>query len=174
MIYFDDGLIRIRSMEKSDARIIFDTYQSYNWHPIMETYENYYREQEEGKRLVFIAEYQGQVTGQCSLVLQPLEGPFANQGIPEVEDLCVFFHMHKKGIGNRLLDVAESEAAKRSDRVYLAVGLHSGYGPAQRIYVKRGYLPDGSGVWYKGKVLAQYAPCCNDDDLVLFMSRELK
>ena len=54
-----------------------------------------------------------------------------------------------------------------------AVGVHSGYGPAQRIYVKRGYVFDGSGVWYQGKQLEQYAPCCNDDDLVLFMIKEL-
>ena len=174
MIYFDDGLIRIRSMEMADAKIIFDTYLSYNWHPELATYENYFRDQEEGKRLVFIAEYQGEVCGLCTLVLQSEEGPFGNQGIPEIEDLCVFFHVHKKGIGSRLLDAAEKEAAKYAGQVYLAVGVHSGYGPAQRIYVKRGYLPDGSGVWYKGKVLDQYAPCCNDDDLVLFMSKELQ
>ena len=172
MVYFNDGLISIRSMERTDAKIIFDTYLSYNWHPEIKTYENYYREQEAGKRLVFIAEYEGKVSGLCTLVLQPEEGPFGKQGIPEIEDLCVFFHVHNKGIGNRLLDAAEKEAARYADRVYLAVGVHSGYGPAQRIYVKRGYLPDGSGVWYKGKVLDQYAPCCNDDDLVLYMSKK--
>lgn len=59
-----------------------------------------------------------------------------------------------------------------ADIVYLAVGVHSGYGAAQRIYVKRGYIPDGSGVWYQGKQLEQYAPCCNDDDLLLFMSKK--
>ena len=68
----------------------------------------------------------------------------------------------------------EQEAAKVSDMVYLAVGLHSGYGAAQRIYVKRGYIPDGSGVWYQGKQLEQYAPCCNNDDLLLFMSKKLQ
>ena len=49
------------------------------------------------------------------------------------------------------MDVVEQEAAKISDTVYLAVGVHSGYGPAQRLYVKRGYNFDGSGVWYQGK-----------------------
>ena len=55
----------------------------------------------------------------------------------------------------------------------LAVGVHSGYGAAQRIYVKRGYIPDGTGVWYQGKQLEQYAPCVNDDDLLLFMAKEV-
>ena len=172
--YYDDGKIKVRSMVPEDAKILYDTYLSYGWHPEIETYESYYREQEEGVRLVFIAEYDGDVKGQCTLVLHPSEGPWGGKGIPEIVDLTVFFDIHGKGIGTKLLDVAESEASKISDTVFLAVGVHSGYGPAQRIYVKRGYIPDGSGVWYKGKVLDQYAPCVNDDDLLLFMSKSLK
>ena len=172
-IYFEEGLLRIRSMMPEDAKIYYDTYLSYDWHPQMETYENYYKDQEEGKRLVFVPEYEGKVAGICTLLLEPTEGPFVGEGWPEINDFTVFFHLHKKGIGNKVLDVVETEAAKISDHVFLAVGVHSGYGPAQRIYVKRGYIPDGSGVWYQGKQLEQYAPCVNDDDLLLFMSKEL-
>ena len=172
--YYDDGKIKVRSMVPEDAKILYDTYLSYGWHPEIETYDSYYREQEEGVRLVFIAEYDGDMKGQCTLVLHPSEGPWGGKGIPEIVDLTVFFDIHGKGIGTKLLDVAESEASKISDTVFLAVGVHSGYGPAQRIYVKRGYIPDGSGVWYQGKVLDQYAPCVNDDDLLLFMSKNLK
>ncbi len=172
--YYVDGKIKVRSMVPEDAKILYDTYLSYGWHPEIETYESYYREQEEGVRLVFIAEYDGDVKGQCTLVLHPSEGPWGGKDIPEIVDLTVFFDIHGKGIGTKLLDVAESEASKISDTVFLAVGVHSGYGPAQRIYVKRGYIPDGSGVWYQGKVLDQYAPCVNDDDLLLFMSKSLK
>ena len=170
-IYSRDQKTTIRSMKKEDAQIIHDTYLSYGWHPQMETYENYYREQEAGERIVFIAEYEGRVAGICTLVLEPSEGPWAGMGYPEIVDLCVFFHLHGLGIGSRLLDAAEAEAFRRSDRVFLAVGVHSGYGPAQRLYVKRGYNFDGSGVWYQGKQLEQYAPCVNDDDLLLFMSK---
>ena len=172
-VYCADEGLSIRSMIPSDAKIIFDTYQSYGWHPSMETYEAYFREQEEGKRLVFIAEREKSVSGLCVLTLYPKEGPWANGDIPEIEDLTVFYHVHRLGIGSRLMDAAEAEAAKRADRVYLAVGLHAGYGPAQRMYVKRGYVPDGSGVWYKGKPLEPYAPCVNDDELVLYLSKKL-
>ena len=172
-IYFDDGTIKIRSMIPEDAKVLYDTYLSYGWHPSLENYENYYIEQEAGERLVFIAEYEGRVSGQCTLVLHPSEGPWVNQGYPEIVDLTVFFDVHNKGIGNKLLDAVEKEASKISKIVYLAVGVHSGYGPAQRMYVKRGYNFDGSGVWYQGKQLEQYAPCVNDDDLLLFMSKDL-
>ena len=161
--YYDDGTVKIRSMAAEDAKILYDTYLSYGWHPQLETYENYYKEQEAGERLVFIAEYEGSVKGQCTLVLHPTEGPWGGKDIPEIVDLTVFFDIHKKGIGSRLLDAAESEAAKISDKVFLAVGL-----------VKRGYIPDGSGVWYRNKNLDQYAPCVNDDDLLLFLSKDLR
>ena len=71
------------------------------------------------------------------------------------------------------MDVAEEIAATYSDIIYLGVGLHCGNGSAQRMYVKRGYIPDGSGVWYGEKVCEPYADCCNDDDLVLYFSKEL-
>ena len=31
--YYDDGTIRIRSMNPEDAKILYDTYFSYGWHP---------------------------------------------------------------------------------------------------------------------------------------------
>lgn len=70
------------------------------------------------------------------------------------------------------MDAAEKIAAEYADVVYLGVGLHGGYGSAQRMYVKRGYIPDGTGVWYGEKVCPQYAECCNDDDLVLYFSKK--
>lgn len=122
---------------------------------------------------MFVAVYEGSAAGICTLVLHPEEGPFGNQNIPEIVDFGVFIDRHNHGIGNKLLEIVEKEAAKISDLVYLAVGVHSGYGAAHRIYVKRGYIPDGSGVWYQGKQLGQYEQCCNDDDLLLFFSKDL-
>ena len=160
-------------MLKEDAQIIYNTYLSYNWHPVLNTYLNYFEETLQNKRKVFIAEYKGKVKGLCTLVLEPEEGPYGKKGIPEIVDLCVFFDKHNLGIGSKLLDTAESEAAKTSNMVYLGVGLHSGYGAAQRLYIKRGYIPDGSGVWWNGKNLGQYEDCTNDDELVLFLAKEL-
>jgi hypothetical protein len=64
-------------------------------------------------------------------------------------------------------------ASSFSDTVSLGVGLHAGYGTAQRMYVKRGYIPDGTGVWYKDNPLTPYTECLNDDDLVLYLFKKL-
>ncbi len=36
-VFYEDSSLRIRSMEQSDARIFYDTYLSYGWHPALET-----------------------------------------------------------------------------------------------------------------------------------------
>lgn len=90
MYYLADGNIKIRDMVKEDAYIIYNTYLSYNWHPVLNTYLEYYKETLQQKRKVFIAEYNGKVKGLCTLVLEPEEGPYGGMGIPEIVDLCVF------------------------------------------------------------------------------------
>ena len=38
MIYYQDEKITIRSMVIEDAKVYFDTYMSYGWHPQIERY----------------------------------------------------------------------------------------------------------------------------------------
>ena len=102
-------------------------------------------------------------------------GAFANQGYPEIIDFAVLEKYRKNGIGSILMDTAEKIASEYADTVYLGVGLHNGYGSAQRMYVKRGYIPDGSGVWYKDKICTPYDTIyTNDDDLVLYLSKKVR
>ena len=47
------------------------------------------------------------------------------------------------------------------------MGLHSGYGPAQRLYARRGYVPDGSGVVIEGVTVPEGATIRLDDQPVV-------
>ncbi len=71
------------------------------------------------------------------------------------------------------MDVAEQCASKQSDIVSLGVGLYRDYGTAQRMYVKRGYIPDGTGLWYGNQQIFPGNEVFVDDDLVLYMSKSL-
>lgn len=173
MIYYKDEHVIIRDMRVEDSETIHSENISLGWHSDIKIYEQYFCEQENKTRRVFVAVYDGSFAGYTTLRPQAGAGPFANKCIPEVVDFNVFVKYRCKGIGGKLLDAAEKVAAETSDTITLGVGLHSGYGSAQRLYVKRGYIPDGSGVWYKDCQLAQYADCCNDDDLVLYFSKRL-
>ena len=100
-------------------------------------YRRYLAEQEEGRRLAFVAEWRGEFAGCVTLVWVSDYRPFADRQIPEICDLNVLPAHRRQGIGNALLDRAESAAAARSKVVGLGVGLYSDYGAAQRIYVRR-------------------------------------
>ena len=47
------------------------------------------------------------------------------------------------------------------------------YGAAQRLYVQRGYVPDGRGVTYGYRTLCPGEETRIDDDLALWFTREL-
>ena len=53
------------------------------------------------------------------------------------------------------------------------MGLHAGYGAAQRLYISRGYVPDGRGVTWRGAHVMEGAPVMVDDELVVWMTRRL-
>ena len=104
-----------------------------------------------------------------------LGGAFSGKGLPVIVDLGVLGKYRRRGIAGRLMDAAEQIAGQYADTVWLGVGLHSGYGSAQRMYVKRGYIPDGTGVWYRDRPCEQYeTEIANDDDLVLFLSKKIE
>lgn len=79
-----------------------------------------------------------------------------------------------RGIGSRLMDEAEKIAASYAGTVYPGVGLHSGYGSARRMDLKRGCLPDGKGVYYYGVPAIPYSDETNDDELALYLSKVWK
>ena len=173
LIYYHDKDILIRDMQQSDAQIITEEEIAQGWHADIEKYQMRLRDQAEGRSISLVAEYKGNIAGYINVYPNSEWGAFANQGYPEIVDFGVLEKYRRNGIGSKLMDIAEQISAGYADVVYLGVGMHNGYGSAQRMYVKRGYIPDGSGVWYGDKVCGQYADCKNDDDLVLYFSKEL-
>lgn len=173
MVYYKSDEIVIRNMQESDVHIIVGEEKAQGWNVSLEKYEIRLKHQNEGKSISIIAEYRGNVAGYINIYPNSERGAFAKQGYTEIVDFGVLIKYRNYGIGSKLMDIAEQIASQYSSVVYLGVGMHSGYGSAQRMYVKRGYIPDGSGVWYGESVCEQYAECCNDDDLILYLSKEL-
>lgn len=174
MIYYQDENIMIRNMEPRDAQPITDGEIAQGWHADIAKYEMRLRDQAEGRAIALVAEVDGRPVGYIHVYPDAKTGAFGGQGLPEIVDFGVLELYRKQGVGSRLMDVAEQIAGEYADTVYLGVGLHNGYGSAQRMYVKRGYIPDGTGVWYQDEICEQYAPCANDDELVLYLSKKLK
>lgn len=162
----------IRKMQTSDVKELSQGFISQGWPGREEILARYFLEQECGEREVLVAEVKGALAGYITILPYAKQGPFA-EIYPELSDFNVFELFQNQGIGNLLMEEAEKRVKLISDKVTLGVGLHSGYGPAQRLYIKRGYIPDGSGVWYQNHRPAMDATCEDIGDLVLYLSKDL-
>lgn len=175
VLYGEFGKITVRNIRSSDPEYFASEEIKQGWPDASsEKLETRLRDNTAGKAVSIAADYEGEPAGYVSVYPYCMWGALGGKGYPEIVDFNVLEKFRNKGVGTKLMDIAEQIAAEYSDTVYLGVGLHSGYGAAQRLYVKRGYVPDGSGVWYGGKVCPQYAECLNDDDLNLYLYKKLK
>lgn len=174
MVYYEEDGVYIRDMEPEDGEKLAAAESAQGWGDNRGKYEARLRDQAAGKAVSLIAVLDGEPVGYINVYKDCSWGAFGGQGLPEIIDLGVLEKFRRRGIGSRLMDVAEAIAAQYADTVYLGVGLHSGYGAAQRMYILRGYIPDGSGVWYRDAVCPPYSPCQNNDDLVLYLIKKLR
>ena len=161
----------IRNMIKSDIESLSHGFMNQGWPGREEILARYFLEQKNGEREVLVAEIDGAVAGYVTILPFAKHGPFA-EVYPELSDFNVFDLFRNQGIGNQLLEEAEQGVKRFSGTVCLGVGLHLGYGPAQRLYIRRGYIPDGTGVWYRNQPLEMNATSQNNDDLVLYLVKE--
>lgn len=163
----------IRNMIKSDIASLSHGFMNQGWPGREEILARYFLEQKSGEREVLVAEIDGAVAGYVTILPSAKHGPFA-EVYPELSDFNVFEPFRNQGIGNQLLEEAEKRVKFVSSKVTLGVGLHLGYGPAQRLYIRRGYIPDGTGVWYRNQPLEMNATSQNNDDLVLYLIKEFE
>ncbi|WP_454785075.1 GNAT family N-acetyltransferase [Legionella sp. WA2024007413] len=170
--------IVIKPLALTDIPLLVDAFQKVNWPKPTSLFETYYQEQQQAERVVWLAYFQDQIAGYVTLKWTSLYEPFAHKQIPEIMDLNVLPSFRRFGIGSTLLTVAEEKAASQHSYVGIGVGLYSGqdggYGQAQRLYIKRGYIPDGLGVTYNYKPLVPGKMVSLDDDLILWFTKKVK
>jgi GNAT superfamily N-acetyltransferase len=166
------GLV-IRNLQAADVELIAGAFARLGWNKPAAQYRRYLTEQEEGRRVVLVAFLSGRFAGYVTVVWQSGYPPFARGGIPEIADLNVLPGDRRQGIGSALMEAAESLVAQRSPVAGIAVGLDADYGAAQRMYVQRGYLPDGRGLMYAGRRARHGDPITVDHSLVLYLTKQL-
>ncbi|NCC22428.1 MAG: GNAT family N-acetyltransferase [Alphaproteobacteria bacterium] len=137
-------------------------------------YERCLEEQAEGRRIIYGANLDGVLVGYCMLNWKPKYHFFRKFGIPEIQDLNVVPIYRRKGVAKALIANCEQVAKGRGhEQMGIGVGLLSDYGPAQRLYARLGYIPDGCGVTYDRNpvVHGEFRPI--DDDLCLMMVKDI-
>jgi GNAT superfamily N-acetyltransferase len=132
----------------------------------------YLEEQQAAARSVLVAGTGERVIGFVTVRWQSFYPPFQEKDIPEIVDLDVLPEFRRRGAGSALMDEAERLITTRSSIAGIAVGLHSGYGAAQRLYVKRGYVPDGRGLWLNDHHVEEGEDISVGDEATLYLVRD--
>lgn len=164
--------LSIRAMTPNDVKEIVRSFEKLGWDKPPALFQGYLADANRGERFVWVASYNNQFAGYVTLYLKSAYIPFQVKQIPEINDLNVLPEFRNKGIGSALLVKAENQAKALGTNVGIGVGLYPDYGAAQRLYVKRGYLPDGKGVTYQHQDVVPGKEYCLDDDLNLWFIKE--
>jgi len=166
-------MLEVKPLEEAHISAMVTAFAQIGWHKPRSLFMEYLAEQARNERFIWIVLEQGQFVGYVTLKLHSLYEPFKAQRIPEIADLNVLPYHRRKGAGSLLLKTAEAKANEFCKTVGIGVGLYADYGSAQRLYVKRHYLPDGKGLTYQYKNVVAGHSYPVDDDLVLWFTKQI-
>jgi GNAT superfamily N-acetyltransferase len=166
--------LTVRPLERRDIPEIADAFRQLGWNKPASQYERYLGQQELGVRDVYVAFVEGQFAGYLTICWESSYEPFLVHSIPEIVDFNVLPKFRRIGVGTLLMDKAEREIAKVSPVAGIGVGMTSDYGAAQRLYVQRGYIPDGRGLHWRDHYVHHREEVIVDDELALYLTKELK
>lgn len=169
---FPRGL-KCRSLSQADIPLMVAAFAHIGWTKPASLYEQYLEEQEKNYRCVWVAFQEGVFAGYVTLKWHSDYPSFREKNIPEISDLNVLPSFRQLGIGSTLLALAETEASSKGTRVGIGVGLSADYGEAQKLYVKRGYSPDGQGLTSHYHSVSYGSSAILDDDLILWLTKTL-
>ena len=168
-----DGMLQIQQMTPADVEPVAAAFRAEGLNKTAEQLRGYLDEQSEGWRTALVAWLGAEVSGYVTICWTPGYPPFKDAGIPEIQDLNVLPSHRRRGVAGRLMDEAERLVAERSASAGIGVGLGPDYGPAQRMYVLRGYVPDAMGSAWRGRPVGWGDSLTVNDDFVLHLVKAL-
>lgn len=162
----------IRQMTQNDIKFIFDGLSDHDVSKPLDYIERCWKENLSQERITFLAQCNEEFVGWGHLVYKSGYAFFLDNGIPEIQNFDVIPPFRKRGVGSQLIDTIEKFAFNRYELIGIGFGLYADYGTAQRMYVKRGYIPDGRGIMYNNSPVVPGSLIRADDDLALFLIKE--
>lgn len=169
----NESELLIRTLAQRDIQPIAAAFAGLGWNKPASQYEKYLAEQQLGQRVMLVAFLREDFAGYVTICWLSDYPPFLAANIPEIVDFNVLPRFRRRGIGSSLMDAAEAWVSAYGALVGIGVGLSADYGAAQRMYARRGYLPDGRGLMSAGNPAESGKPVMVDDDLCLYFTKNL-
>lgn len=126
-----------------------------------------------GRSNTFVAYVENAFGGFITIRWEPHNKYFRQNNIPFIHHLEVKPNYQGQGLANKLMGTAEALIKTKATHAGICVGIFGDYGPAQRLYAKRGYIPDGRGVCKWHRPVEAGETVVIDDDLILWLVKPL-
>lgn len=136
--------------------------------------EDHFEDHASGEGTSVIAREGGHLAGFVTIRWQSNDPLLRSENVPLIHQLEVLPRFQRRGLGDALLEEAERLVASRSRRVAITVGLDRAYGPAQRLYARRGYIPDGRGVCLGHEPVKKGSTVEVNDELIFWLLKDLE
>ncbi|HZZ34151.1 MAG TPA: GNAT family N-acetyltransferase [Caulobacteraceae bacterium] len=164
----------IRELREDDVEAIPLIDGGPAWHGGPEKWRRYWDEHSAGLRFSMVGAIGNRLAAYGSIVWRSQYPPFAEAGIPEIQDMVVSQAWRRRGLATALIAAFEARARDAGyPTMGIGVGLYADYGSAQRLYARLGYRPDGRGITYDNVLAAPGSHVRVDDDLVLWLTKAL-
>ena len=161
--------VEIRQASESDIPALYDLYAQ-----IGQKDEGYFEALFEKDCVILMAFKNKIAVAFGTLNFEPKYNLYKKLDIPEIQDLNVVPEAREQGAATVLVEAFENLARDQGlESIGISVGLTKDYGPAQRLYVKLGYMPDGCGITYDREGVTFGVSYPADDDLCLMMVKAL-
>ena len=164
--------IEIKLLQQEDIPLLVSAFKAANWPKSSSLFEQYLAEQQTQQRLIWVAYQNGNPAGYVTLKWRSDYPPFQENHIPEIADFNILPQYRRQGVGTLLLNQVETIAFEQAAVIGIGVGLYADYGAAQRLYILRGYVPNGLGVTYQYQVVKPGENVCLDDNLILWFTKK--
>jgi GNAT superfamily N-acetyltransferase len=132
-----------------------------------------FEDHENGASTTILGYEAGRLVGIVTIRWHCRYPPFHARQIPLIQNIEIRYEDRGRGLGGQMLERTEQEIARRSPLAGLVVGIFDAYGPAQRLYVKRGFVPDGRGVCHDHTPLKLGDVVTVDHDLLLWLVKDV-
>ncbi|MDF2652383.1 MAG: hypothetical protein K0Q73_8188 [Paenibacillus sp.] len=163
--------IQIRPMTENDIDLIYKGLSDYDISKPRDYVKRCWEENQRIERATLLSFYDGEFAGWGHVSYHSHYPYFSENGIPEIQNFDVIPPFRKRGIGSELIEALEEIAFIHSNTIGIGFGLYASYGTAQRLYIKRGFIPDGRGLMYNNVCVEPESHVRVDDDLALFLTK---
>ena len=163
----------IRLFEQRDIETMAAAFAAIGFNKPASQYEKYWQEQTLQERVVLVAFLKNEFSGYVTICWKSEYSPFLEAAIPEIKDFNVLPKFRRLGIGTQLMNAAEKIIRQNHPVAGIGVGMTTDYGAAQKMYILRGYIPDGRGLIYNNQPVQYGQQIPVDDDLILCFTKVL-